>query len=42
LASNPKLRYPAGKLTSRLAVIRRFAPASVFDSSLRKQMKLNA
>jgi len=37
----PKHRYPAGKLASRLAVVRRFVPASMFDSSLRKQMRLD-
>jgi short-subunit dehydrogenase len=34
--SEPKLRYPAGKLARRVSVLRRFVPASAFDKSLRK------
>ena len=39
---NPKLRYPAGNGAKRLAILRRFMPASVVDSSLRKQLQLDA
>ena len=38
--SEPKLRYPAGKLARRVSVLRRFVPASAFDKSLRKQLGL--
>ncbi len=36
----PKLRYPAGPLARKLALLRRFVPASLFDKSLRKEMRL--
>ncbi|WP_298377750.1 oxidoreductase [Azospirillum sp.] len=39
-ASVPKLRYPAGKLARRVSVLRRFVPASAFDKSLRKMLRL--
>ena len=38
----PKLRYPAGKDAKMLSILRRFAPAGVFDKSLRKQLRLPA
>ncbi len=38
--SEPKLRYPAGKLASRVSVLRRFVPAAAFDKSLRKMLRL--
>lgn len=38
--TSPKLRYPAGKLAKRLSVLRRFVPSSMFDSTLRKQLRL--
>ena len=41
-AKTPKIRYAAGKNARQLSVIRRLVPASVFDSSLRKQMSLPA
>ncbi|SHN17559.1 oxidoreductase [Roseibium suaedae] len=37
---DPKLRYPAGKLASRVSVLRRFVPAAAFDKSLRKMLRL--
>jgi len=39
---SPKLRYPATKAARQLHFLRRFVPASAFDKSLRKQMKLPA
>lgn len=39
---SPKLRYPATKAARQLHFLRRFVPASTFDKSLRKQMKLPA
>ncbi|MCM2435117.1 oxidoreductase [Agrobacterium rosae] len=41
-ARSPKLRYPATKAARQLHFLRRFVPASAFDKSLRKQMKLPA
>jgi hypothetical protein len=34
--------YPAGKVARQVSVQRRFAPAEMFDKSLRKQMRLPA
>jgi NAD(P)-dependent dehydrogenase (short-subunit alcohol dehydrogenase family) len=36
----PKLRYPAGPLARRLSLLKRFAPAAVLDSGIRKANKL--
>lgn len=41
-APAPKLRNPSGKSAGQLHFLRRFVPASAFDKSLRKQMKLPA
>jgi short-subunit dehydrogenase len=41
-AKTPKLRYPASKRARQLHFLRRFVPASAFDKSLRKEMKLPA
>jgi short-subunit dehydrogenase len=41
-AAHPKLRYTAGGLAGRLRVLRRFAPAGMIDSSIRKEMQLDA
>jgi short-subunit dehydrogenase len=41
-AKNPKLRYAAGKLAYRLSLLRRFAPAALVDSGIRKEMKLDS
>ena len=38
--SQPKLRYPAGKMARQVSVLRRFVPASAFDRSLRKMLRL--
>lgn len=40
-APRPRLRYPAGPTAGRLKLLRRFAPSSIFDRTLRKQMKLD-
>ncbi len=39
-AITPKLRYPASKAARKLKFLRRFVPAGMFDTSLRKQMGL--
>jgi short-subunit dehydrogenase len=41
-AARPRRRYTAGKITRQVSVLRRFAPAEMFDKSLRKQMRLPA
>lgn len=41
-ASDPKLRYPAGRRARSLAILRRFAPPQAFSKTMRKQMKLDA
>jgi len=38
--SVPKRRYAAGKMARQVSLLRRFAPASAFDKSLRKQLGL--
>lgn len=40
--AHPKLRYTAGKLAARLSLLRRFAPAAVLDSGIRKDLRLDA
>jgi hypothetical protein len=40
-AQKPRLRYPVGKRAGLLARLRRFMPAGVFDSALRKQFRLD-
>ena len=40
--AHPKLRYTAGMLASRLRLLRRFAPAKLLDSGIRKDLRLNA
>jgi short-subunit dehydrogenase len=39
-AKRPKRRYPAGKAARQVSLARRFAPADMFDKSLRKQFGL--
>jgi NAD(P)-dependent dehydrogenase (short-subunit alcohol dehydrogenase family) len=39
---NPSRRYAAGKMARQVSVLRRFVPASAFDKSLRKQMRMPA
>jgi len=41
-AANPRRRYAAGGLAGRVSLLRRFVPASAFDRSLRKQLRLPA
>jgi len=41
-AAEPRLRYTAGKQARMTSLLRRFVPASAFDKSLRKQMRLPA
>lgn len=41
-AAHPKLRYTAGGLANRLRLLRRFAPASVLDTGIRKDLRLDA
>ena len=41
-AARPKMRYPAGRLASRLQLLRRFAPAGVLDMGIRKDLRLDA
>jgi short-subunit dehydrogenase len=36
----PRRRYTAGKAAHQVSVLRRFAPAAMFDKSLRKQFRL--
>lgn len=37
---SPKLRYPAGPLARRLALLKKYAPASLLDNGIRKANKL--
>jgi NAD(P)-dependent dehydrogenase (short-subunit alcohol dehydrogenase family) len=41
-APRPKLRYAAGALARRLRLLRRFAPAGLMDSGIRKDLRLDA
>ncbi|MGH7516360.1 MAG: oxidoreductase [Gemmatimonadales bacterium] len=41
-AVNPLRRYTAGRAARQISLLRRFVPASAFDKSLRKQMRLPA
>jgi NAD(P)-dependent dehydrogenase (short-subunit alcohol dehydrogenase family) len=41
-AADPKLRYTAGAVAGRLRLLRRFAPASVIDAGIRKDLRLDA
>ena len=40
-AKKPRLRYPAGKRAGLLARLRRYMPAGIFDSAIRKQFRLD-
>src|SRR3954469_18988750 len=42
IAVRPKVRYTAGGPASRLRLLRRFAPASVLDAGIRKDLHLDA
>jgi NAD(P)-dependent dehydrogenase (short-subunit alcohol dehydrogenase family) len=41
-AARPKLRYTAGRVASRVRLLRRFAPTRMLDSGIRKDLKLDA
>jgi NAD(P)-dependent dehydrogenase (short-subunit alcohol dehydrogenase family) len=41
-ATRPKLRYPAGERANRLRLLRRFAPAGLVDTGIRKDLRLEA
>jgi hypothetical protein len=41
-AARPRRRSTAGKVARQVSFLRRFAPAELFDKSLRKQMRLPA
>jgi hypothetical protein len=40
-AAHPKRRYTAGALAARLRWLRRFAPESMLDAALRKDLRLD-
>ena len=40
--ARPRLRYAAGGLAGRLSLLRRFAPASVMDAGIRRDLRLDA
>jgi short-subunit dehydrogenase len=40
--AHPRRRYAAGKAARQVSMLRRFAPAEMFDKSLRKQFRLPA
>ncbi len=41
-AQHPKVRYTAGKIAGQLQLLRRFAPAGVFQALIRKNLQLDA
>jgi NAD(P)-dependent dehydrogenase (short-subunit alcohol dehydrogenase family) len=41
-AGRPKLRYTAGRVANRLRLLRRFAPAGLLDSGIRRDLRLDA
>ena len=41
-AARPQLRYTAGRVAGRLRWLRRFAPAGVMDTGIRKDLRLDA
>jgi NAD(P)-dependent dehydrogenase (short-subunit alcohol dehydrogenase family) len=41
-AERPELRYTAGRVASRLRLLRRFAPARLVDAGIRKDLQLDA
>jgi len=40
-AARPRLRYTAGRVASRLRLLRRFAPAGLMDAGIRKDLRLD-
>jgi hypothetical protein len=41
-AARPKFRYTAGRVASRVRLLRRFAPAGLVDAGIRKDLRLDA
>jgi len=41
-AERPRLRYTAGRVANRLRLLRRFAPAGLLDSGIRRDLRLDA
>jgi len=41
-AAHPKLRYTAGGIAGRMRLLRRFAPASLVDAGIRRELGLDA
>jgi NAD(P)-dependent dehydrogenase (short-subunit alcohol dehydrogenase family) len=41
-ARRPKLRYTAGRVANRVRLLRRFAPAALLDSGIRRDLALDA
>ncbi len=41
-AAHPRLRYTAGPLANRLRLLRRFSPAGLVDSGIRRDLRLDA
>src|SRR5689334_20954294 len=41
-AARPRIRYAAGRLATRLRILRRFAPAGLVDAGIRKDLRLDA
>lgn len=41
-AAHPKLRYTPGGLATQLRLLRRFAPADLFDAAIRRDLQLDA
>jgi len=41
-AARPRLRYTAGARASLLRLLRRFAPGSLVDTGIRKDLRLDA
>ena len=39
-AQHLRRRYTAGKVARQISILRRFAPAGMFDKNMRKQMRL--
>lgn len=40
-AARPRIRYAAGRLATRLRLLRRFAPAGVVDAGIRRDLRLD-
>ncbi|MEO6216818.1 MAG: hypothetical protein ABIO86_12365 [Sphingomonas sp.] len=42
IAARPRRRYTAGRIARQISLLRRCAPAGMFDKSLHKQLRLSA